>query len=128
MEKGSDKRDELTTKQKQALPYFIATASVTKACERACITPACYYNWMKDGVFARALEKEREQLRFESYTILRANLPRAAETLIELLNSGNEVVRRLAAKDILDHVHTYIETKSIDERIKLLEERSNEKL
>jgi len=121
MKKGNDG---LTSKQRQALPHFIATSNVTAACKAAEISTVTYYEWMKES-FGTILEQERAKLREEAFSILRANLPRAAQTLADLLNvEHTEGVRRLAANDILDHVHNHIEQAQFEERLKNLEGES----
>lgn len=113
----------LSDRQQVALPHFIAATSITAACTAAKITTKTYYEWINTTDFGRVLEEERSKLREEAYSVMKANLPRAAETLIALLDAENESVKRMAANDILTHVNTHFEMQEVEKRLKSLEER-----
>ena len=115
--------DGLTLKQRAALPFFISNSNVTSACKEAGIAASTYYEWIREDAFKAALDQGQTILREEAFSILKANLPKAAQTLVDLLQAPTEAVRRLAAKDILDLVHVHIDVKQVEERIKTLEER-----
>src|SRR5579872_1470086 len=95
---------ELSPRQRQALPCFLNANSIIECCKKAGISPKTYYEWMNETPFKEALEKEKSLLREEALSILKLSLPRAVKTLSDLLETPNESVRRLAAKDIMEHV------------------------
>jgi hypothetical protein len=112
---------QLSAKQLQAVPFFVTSHSVVEGCKLAGISVQTYYDWCKDAAFKAELEKARDELRQTTFSILRANLPIAALTLVELLKSPNDAVRRLAARDMIDLTVQNIEMTKFDERLKELE-------
>jgi transposase len=111
----------LSYRQKQALPYFLGSLSITDACKSAGISTKTFYEWVNNTSFGEMLEQEMELLRKEAVETLKLNLPKAARTLAELLDVPNESVRRLAAKDIIEHAHVFIDSEKMEERLKKLE-------
>ncbi len=103
--------------KKQALPHLIACKNYKEASEKIGISVSQIYEWLKDPEFKSELERQRNALFDSAIDSLKAHSVRAAEVLAELLESENEVIRRGAANDILNHV---LENKKKDHENRIL--------
>ena len=118
----------LSRRQLLALPYILASPSYEEAARKAQISSKQIYEWLKDPEFKSELEKQRNQVVETAMNLLKMNTTRAAESLGELLSSPNELVKRGAANDILNHVAKFRELQELVDRVAMLEEKTKEML
>lgn len=99
------KSDGLSPKQMRALPFFCLEVNVEKACAQVGVSKQTFYQWMKQPVFRIKLKNMRYAIGNQSIELLKVEVKRAADTLIQLLGENNPpAVRRAAANDILNYV------------------------
>lgn len=99
------KSDGLSPKQMRALPIFCSEVNVEKACAQVGISKQTFYQWMKQPPFRKKLRNMRYAIGNQSIELLKVEVKRAADTLIQLLGENNPpAVRRAAANDIFNYV------------------------
>ena len=112
---------DLSDRQKRALPYLAVAPSVQSACRQAKIRTDTYYRWLKDPHFVTALKKQQNDLVTDAMNCLRVNIGRAVSTLVNLLESDNDFLKRSVANDIISHYLKYRELSEIEDRIETVE-------
>lgn len=117
----------LTTRQLQAIPLIISNATFTKGAEAAGISRKTLYKWLEQPEFKKELESQRKQLTSEAFGILEWGLTKAVAVLVGLLNSKDDRLKRLAAKDVIDFIIRHKENEDLDERLKEVEKLLAEK-
>ncbi|HRS97117.1 MAG TPA: hypothetical protein P5040_02955, partial [Smithella sp.] len=53
---------EINTKQKRAIAYLVAAKDIESGCRAAGISTTTYYDWIKNPVFADAIDTQRNYL------------------------------------------------------------------
>ena len=71
--------------------------------------------------FKAELGWRREQVTSEAFGILSQSLTKAVEALVGLVYNEDDRLKRLAAKDIIEHFLKYKEFKKLEERIVAIE-------
>ena len=120
--KTQTEKDGLTARQLRLITFILSTASIEAASKEAKIGRATVYRWLKEKHFREKLEQKRQELFEEGLSRLKAATDKASQRLIELLDSNNVNIRRLAAKDILSFALKAIETQNLEDRIDRIEE------
>jgi len=120
--KTQTKKDGLTARQLRFIPFILLAASIEAAAEEAKVGRATVYRWLKEKHFREKIELMRQELFTEGLSRLKAATDKAAQKMIELLDSDNDNTRRLAAKDILNFALKAIETQDLEARIERIEE------
>lgn len=120
--------DKKLRSQQKAIPYLLSCKSYAQAAKEIGISENQIYDWLRDPAFKSELEKQRNQVTEDAINILKINTTKAAGALSELLDSSNEIVKRGAANDILNHVVKFKEMQEIENRITHLEETTRESL
>jgi len=118
--------DKKLRSQQKALPYLVSCKSYAQAAKEIGVSENQIYEWLRDPEFKSEIEKQRNQVTKTAINILKMNTTKAAETLGELLFSSNELVKRGAANDILNHVGKFQELQELENRIASLEEKTKE--
>jgi hypothetical protein len=113
----------LTTKQTKAIPVLIAASSYEKGCKNARISKTTFYNWMQDETFATEFDRQRSEIVEAAFGMIAQNIEKAVSTLVGLLDTGDDRVKRLTANDIINHFLKHKELKDLEERIQQIEQR-----
>jgi len=113
----------LTAKQARVIPYLLAAPSLEEGCKRARVSTVTVYGWLKQEVFRHELKRQRNELIERALDSLKANVSKATETLVTLLDSKSEPIRARAAEDIIEFAQRAIEHEVLEKRIQVLEER-----
>jgi hypothetical protein len=113
----------LTTKQAKAIPVLLAAPSYEKGCKKARISKTTFYNWMQDETFVAEFEKQRSEIVESAFGMITQNIEKAVSTLVGLLDTGDDRVKRLTANDIISHFFKHKELKELEERIGRIQER-----
>ena len=113
----------LTTRQSRVIPYLLAAPSLEEGCKRARVSKVTVYGWLKQEVFRHELKRQRDELIERALDSLKANVSKATETLVTLLDSKSEPIRARAAEDIIEFAQKAIEHEELERRIQVLEER-----
>lgn len=113
----------LTTRQTKAIPVLLAARSYEEGCKKARVSKTTFYTWMQDEAFAAEFDKQRSEIFEAAFGMISQNIEKAVTTLVGLLNSKDERVKRLTANDMIGHFLKHKELKDLEERIQRIEER-----
>lgn len=116
-----NKKPKLTSRQSLLISYLLGSPSVEAACKKAKVGRASYYNWIKDDLFIKELRGRREIIVNESFNQLKSASTKAVEVLINLMDSEQEGIRRLASKDVIEYILRAREIEDIDKRLQEIE-------
>lgn len=105
------------------LPLLLANPTYTAACEAGRVSRNALYEWLRQPAFKAELDRRRDELAEQGFTLLAQNISKAVEVLVKLLDSGDPNVRRLAAVNILSQHTKLKELGDIVSRIEAIEER-----
>lgn len=111
----------LKPKQRQAIVALINCPTIAEAARQLNIAESCIYSWLQHDHFKQELEHQRNAIIAEATAKLKANTVKAADALANLLESNNEMVKRGAANDILNHVSKFKEIVEFEERLSKIE-------
>lgn len=112
---------QITEKQKRAIPFLVAGKDIESGCKSAGITTTCFYTWMKDNVFAKALQDARNDFVNDAMQTLKSHVSRAVGELAKLLDSKNEEVRRKTANNIIELSLRWQEANEFEDRLEHIE-------
>jgi hypothetical protein len=118
----------LSARQKAFLPLLLTCTTFTEACEKGKLNRATLNGWFKNPTFKAAVEHQREAIAQEAFGVLSNSLTKAAQALVGLLDAGDGRLKRLAARDILDHHAKLKELDELTQRIETIEDRLKERL
>jgi AcrR family transcriptional regulator len=113
----------LTAKQATVIPYLLAAPSFEEGCKRAGVSKTTAYTWLKEEIFRQELRRQRDELIERALDSLKANVSKATETLVKLLDSESEPMQARAAEDIIEFAQKAFEHEELEKRIEALEER-----
>ena len=114
---------ELTARQSRVIPYLLAAPSLEEGCKRARVSKVTVYGWLKQEVFRQELKRQRDELIGRALDSLKANVSKATETLVKLLDSESESMRARAAEDIIEFAQKALEQEELEKLLKALEEK-----
>lgn len=118
-----DDESKLTARQAKFLPILLASPTYTAACRKGQISRDTLYEWLKEPAFKAELDRQRAELVAQGLALLSQSVVKAVETLAGLLDAGDDRLKRLAAKDILDQQAKYQELDELTRRMEAIEER-----
>lgn len=118
-----DGMEELTAKQKRVIPYLLAAPSIEEGCRNGRVNKTTVYAWLKDEPFREELRRQRAQVVREALDTLKANVSKATETLVKLLDSEKEPIQARAAEDIIEFTQKAIEFEELERRIAAIEDK-----
>jgi len=113
----------LTTRQVQVIPYLLGAPSFEEGCKRARVSKVTVYGWLKEDVFRQEVKRQRDELIDRALDSLKANVSKATETLVKLLDSESEPMRARAAEDIVNFAVKCREQDGLERRIAALEQK-----
>jgi transposase len=113
----------LTTRQTRVIPYLLDAPSIEEGSKRARVSKVTVYSWLKQENFRQELKRQRDELIRGALDSLKANIGKATETLVKLLDSKSEPIRARAAEDIIEFAQKAIEHEELEKRVQALEER-----
>ncbi|MHC4112867.1 MAG: phBC6A51 family helix-turn-helix protein [Planctomycetota bacterium] len=116
-------KSKLTERQLKAVPSIVSSPTYTEGCKKAKINKTTLYKWLTKPKFKAELNRQREQVASEAFGVLSQNLTRAVEALVHLLDVKDDRLKRLTAKDIIEHFLKYKENEELEERIAAIEAR-----
>lgn len=117
---------ELTARQTKVIPFIVSSPTYTEGIEKAKVSRKTFYSWLKQPEFKAELDRQRDEVAAEAFGVLSQSLTKAVETLVGLLDCKDDRLKRLTAKDIIEHFLKHKEVKELEERIAAIETRLNE--
>ena len=116
-----DDNEDLSARQLRVIPYLLGAPSVEEGCKRARVSKAAVYEWLKEETFRQELKRQRGAVIERSLDSLKANISKATETLVKLLDSDKEAIQARAAEDIIEFTQKALEHEELERRIQALE-------
>ncbi len=114
----------LTAKQKRAIPLIFTGKSISEGCTAAGISRDTFYTWYQMPAFRSEFARQRAILIEESFSGLQASLTDAVSTLQRLLNAKGkkgESIQFKASQAIIENMLRLVEIQSLQDRIASLE-------
>jgi len=93
-----DDNEELSARQLRVTPYLLGAFSVEQGCKRARVSKAAVYAWLRDETFRQELKRQRDAVIERALDSLKANISKATETLVKLLDSDTNRQSRRAPR------------------------------
>ena len=119
-------KQKLTDWQLKVIPHIVSNPIYDEGCKKDRINRTTLYKWLKEPGFKAELEKQRDEVAAEAFGVLSKSLTKAVETLVSLLDHKDDRIKRLTAKDIIEHFLKHKEVKELEERIVAIETMLNE--
>lgn len=114
----------LTGRQLRAIPFLVASPTIEAGCKKANISRKIYYDWMANSEFRAELKRARDVAIEEALVSLKGAMNKAAEALINLLESTKtETLKRAVALDIINAGLKAVELSDMEERLEKIERR-----
>ena len=111
----------LTSRQNTAISALLTTPTVEQAAETAGVGRTTVFRWLNQPEFREELRRRRNEIVDCALDTFKVYVLRAVETLARLLDSEDEKVARLAAKDVLAFVLKTRELQELEGRLDKLE-------
>ena len=124
---GNGVKDALTDRQRSVIPHLLASPSIEEGCKQAKVGKATVYEWLKNETFKDELRRHREEIVKGALETLKANVTKATEVLVGLLDSQNEGIKYRAAKDIVEFTQKAIEFEDLERRIGAIEDQIDQR-
>jgi hypothetical protein len=119
----TEEKIKLSRRQLKAIPFLIGSPTYTQGCEKAKINKTTLYKWLKNPEFRTELDRQRGEIVEAAFGMIAQNIEKAVSTLVGLLDTGDDRVKRLTANDIVNHFLKRRELVDLEERIERIEER-----
>ncbi len=113
----------LTVKQGKLIAALLEHASVDKAATAAGVSRRTAFRWLAVPSFQEELWRRRNVLADAAADSLKLSVGKAITTLTGLMDSADEKVKRLAAKDVVGITLKLREQQELEARIRALEEQ-----
>ncbi len=120
-------KENLTAKQLRVIPHLLAAPSIEEGCKRARVGKATLYGWLKQEAFRGELGRRRKEIVEVAIETLKANVTKAAQTLVKHMDSEKENISIRAAMSIIQYAQRAIEEEDLMQRIQTLEDTNKER-
>jgi len=115
------KKSKLTDRQLKAIPIIVTSPTYSEACKKAKLNRTTFYEWLKIPKFKAELDRQRDEVVAEAFSVLSQGLTKAVKTLVGLLDNKDDRLRRLTAKDIIDFFIRHRENEDLDKQLTEIE-------
>jgi hypothetical protein len=112
---------QLNEKQLRAIPYLLSGKDVENACRAANISTTTFYNWLRNPIFKKELDKQRTNLITDAMTKLRSGVGAAVDRLLALVHSESEEIARKSATSVIEMVLKLRESEEVEQRLESIE-------
>lgn len=116
-------KTQLTARQIKAIPIIVASPTYSEGCKKARLNRTTFYEWLKIPEFKAELDQQRNEIASEAFGVLSQALTKAVESLVDLLDSKDSRLKRLAAKDVIDFIIRHKENEDLDRRLTEVEKQ-----
>ena len=98
----TDSGENLSTRQRQALPHLVASNTLAEGARKANISRTTIYRWMEDDEFRRELIRLRSEAAELAKSEMKGMMLDATMALREALDDEDPIVRLRAAATVLN--------------------------
>ena len=119
---GTDSGENLSLKQRKALPHLIASNSLAEGARRANISRTTIYRWMEDDDFRSELIRLRNESAELAQTEMKGLMLDAAMALREALDDDDPLVRLRAAAATLSLSMKSLNGLNVEKRLNRLDD------
>jgi hypothetical protein len=112
---------QLNEKQLRAIPYLLSGKDIENACRAANISTTTFYNWLRNPIFKKELDKQRTNLITDAMTKLRSGVGAAVDRLLALVHSESEEIARKSATSVIEMVLKLRESEEVEQRLESIE-------
>jgi hypothetical protein len=112
----------LTRKQREAIPFLIGARSIEEGRKLAKVGQRTIHRWLKEPAFKNAVEHARETFVTEALDRLRSSVSRAVSTLSDTMVEGEPALKVRAASLILEYFFKTREIMELESRVRRIEE------
>ena len=123
MRQNETQNTELTKPQVRVIPFLLETVNITAAARKAKTSRATIYRWLDSNVFRDELRRQRRMMADLALDAIRSHIGHAADTLVGLLDSASDAVRRGAARDLIDLAIRVNDLQDVEQRLQTPEEQ-----
>jgi len=123
MSTTTEEKPKLSRRQLKAIPFLVGSPTYTQGCEKAKINKTTLYKWLKNPEFKAELDRQRSEIVEAAFGMIAQNIEKAISTLVGLLDTSDDRVKRLTSNDIIGHFLKHKELRELEERIGRIEER-----
>lgn len=123
MSTTTNQKPKLSRRQLKAIPFLVSCSTYTQGCERAEINKTTLYKWLNKPEFKAELDRQRSEIVEAAFGMIAQNIEKAVTTLIGLLDTSDDRVKRLTANNIIGHFLKHRELQDLEERIERIEEQ-----
>ena len=116
----------LTRKQREAIPFLIGARSMEEGRKLAKVGARTLYKWLKEPDFKQELEAARDRFINAAFERLRGAVTQAVDVLAETMAGADGVLKVRAAGMVLDHFWKAKEIQELEARLKRIEEIINQ--
>lgn len=118
---------ELNARQIRAIGLILGAPNYTEGIENAGICRKTFYQWLKQPGFKAELDRQRKEIAEDAFRILESGLTKAVKTLIDLMNTDDNRLKRLVCNDIIEHILQHKDNEDLEKRLIVIEQRLAEK-
>ena len=111
----------LSDRQLRAMPYLVASPTVSEGARLAQVGLRTLYRWMDDDDFRRELERQRSEAAELAYVELKGLMLKSVHVLGSAMEDPNPNVRLRAAQTALSVAMKATELRDIQKRLDLLD-------
>ena len=113
----------MTEKQKKAIPALITAPTYSTGAKKAGISRKTLYKWLKTPEFKQEFDRQRDEVAAEALGMLSQGLTKAVDTLVGLLDHKDDRLRRLTAKNVIEHFLKHKQNEELEKRIAAIEQK-----
>ena len=117
MSTTTDTKPQLSRRQLRAIPFIVSSSTYTEGCQKAKLNRTTFYDWLSQPEFKAELDRQRDEITAEAFSILTQSLTKAVEALTGLLDNQDDRLKRLTAKDVIDFIIRHKENEDLDRRL-----------
>ena len=127
IEPKQTKTNQLTNRQRAAIPHLIGARSLEEARRKARVAKATFYGWLKEEAFQAELRRQQGQVVTEALERLKAGVSEAVDGLVELMKAEEKNIKLRACHGVLDFTLRAKEMEELIERLAKVEKLVSER-
>jgi len=113
----------LTARQLKAIPFVVNCPTYIEAIEKAKMSRKTFYEWLKQPQFQAEIDRQRNEIMAVAFGILSQSLTKAVENFVGLIDNKDDRLKRLACKDVTEHILEHKTIEDLSKRIETIEQR-----